>query len=268
MNQENNIFTKENTLHPKVGERRIMNDGSLAEIIAYNNAIDIYVQFPQSKYCETSNVKHGTYYHFCKGGIKNDFFPSILGVACKGNEKTKDENGNRLISYTIWIEMIKRCYKKYKINQPTYEKVRVCDDWLCYSNFKKWFNENYYEIENDSIALDKDIMQYDSKIYSPNTCIFVPKSINAMFRTKKQSKTAYLPIGISLDKRNNENRKFIVNAGINTKVFDTIDEAFKYYKLNKERQIKQLADQYKDKIPQKLYDRLMEYEVQIEYPHF
>lgn len=268
MNQENNIFTKENTSHSKVGERKIMNDGSLAEIIAYNNAIDIYVQFPQSKHCETSNVKHTTYHHFCKGLVKNDFFPSIFGVACKGYENVNDENGNRLTSYTVWNEMIRRCYKNHNTTQPTYEKVRVCDEWLCYSNFKKWFNENYYTIDGDTVALDKDIMQYDSKIYSPNTCIFVPKSINAMFRTKKQSKTAYLPIGISLDKRNNENRKFIVNAGINTKVFDTIDEAFKYYKLNKERQIKQLADQYKDKIPQKLYDRLMEYEVQIEYPHF
>ena len=268
MNNENNlktIFTKENTSHPRVGERKIMNDGSIAEIIIYNTAIDIYVQFPQSKYCETSNIKHTTYHHFCKALVKNDFSPSIFNIACKGNERVLDKYGNRLTSYTIWNEMIRRCYKNYNTTQPTYEKVVVCDEWLCYSNFKKWFDKNYYTLEDDVVALDKDIMQYGNKLYSPETCIFVPSKINVLFRTKKQVKNEYLPIGISFNEKIN---KFIATHKGKPKHFDTFDEAFNYYKISKEEQIKNLAEQYKGRIPDKLYNRLINYEVQIEYPYY
>lgn len=267
MNKNNlkTMFTKENTSHPKVGERRVMNDGSIAEIIIYNTSIDIYVQFPQSKYCEISNIKHTTYHHFCKGNVKNNFAPSILNVACKGNAETNDKNGNKLTSYILWNQMITRCYKNHNTTQPTYEKVTVCDEWLCYSNFKKWFNDNYYTINNERIDLDKDIMQYGNKIYSPETCVFVPQKINLLFRTKKQVKNIYLPIGISF---NEEQNKFIATNQGKPKHFDTFDEAFNYYKISKEEQIKNLAEQYKGRIPDKLYNRLINYEVQIEYPYY
>lgn len=262
MKQENNIFTKENTSHTKVGERRIMNDGSLAEIIVYNNNIDIYVQFPPSKYCETSNIKHTTYHHFCKGLVKNNYAPSILNIACKGDTETTDENGNKLTSYTLWCQMIARCYKT---NLPTYEKVAVCDEWLCYMNFKKWFNDNYYTIENERVDLDKDIMKYGNKTYSPDSCIFVPTTINQLFKTRKQVKNIYLPIGVSFDEKRN---KFTSSGQKGLKSFDTFDDVINYYIKSKECQIKSLANKYKNKIPKRLYDRLMEYKVQIEYPQF
>ena len=45
--------------------------------------------------------------------------------------------------------------------------------------------------------------------------------------------------------------------------YDTIEEAFLNYKQFKENNIKQTADKYKDLIPQKLYEALYKYEVEI-----
>ena len=44
---------------------------------------------------------------------------------------------------------------------------------------------------------------------------------------------------------------------------DLSEEAFKSYKTFKEKYIKQVADEYKDKIPKKLYDAMYRYEVEI-----
>ena len=44
-------------------------------------------------------------------------------------------------------------------------------------------------------------------------------------------------------------------------LFDTIDEAFLAYKMNKESQIKALANKYKDFLDSRVYNAMMIYEV-------
>ena len=45
--------------------------------------------------------------------------------------------------------------------------------------------------------------------------------------------------------------------------FETPKEAFQAYKVAKENYIKQVADEYKDKIPYRLYEAMYNYEVEI-----
>ena len=47
-------------------------------------------------------------------------------------------------------------------------------------------------------------------------------------------------------------------------IYDTELEAFKVYKYYKEENIKEVADYYKNLIPQKLYQVLYNYEVEID----
>ena len=46
-------------------------------------------------------------------------------------------------------------------------------------------------------------------------------------------------------------------------VYSTKEEAFRVYKQYKEKIIKQVADEYKEYIPQKLYHALYNYQVEI-----
>jgi hypothetical protein len=45
------------------------------------------------------------------------------------------------------------------------------------------------------MALDKDILYKGNKIYSPDTCVFVPQEINALF-VKNDANRGDLPIGV------------------------------------------------------------------------
>ena len=111
--------------------------------------------------------------------------------------------------------------------------------------------------------LDKDIMHKGNKIYSPDNCCFVPDEINKLFIKSDHSRGKY-PIGVTYHKTNNlfvarvtieGKRKFIGN-------FDSIDEAFNAYKVAKEKNIKDIAAKWKEKIPKRLYDAMMNYQVE------
>lgn len=78
--------------------------------------------------------------------------------------------------------MLNRCCSgKLHKRESTYINCKVCDEWLNFQNFSEWFKNNYYEVEGQRMELDKDILNKGNKIYSPNTCIFVPHNINNLF---------------------------------------------------------------------------------------
>ena len=161
----------------RIGEIKTMNCGLKAKIIKYKNCEDIDVQF-EDGYIK----KHVQYDKFKKGIIKNPYAITVCGMGFLGETKIVDESGITLKSYVCWKGMIKRCYDvKFQEKQPTYKGVTVCKEWLCYANFKKWYDEHIYTIENEIIQLDKDILIKGNKLYSPNTCIFVPHRINSLF---------------------------------------------------------------------------------------
>ena len=79
-------------------------------------------------------------------------------------------------SYRVWRNMISRCYLAQ--NTSAYFGVTVCVEWLRFSVFKAWYDDNY----KDGMELDKDIIG-NGLVYSPDHCVFVPKSINGMAKT-------------------------------------------------------------------------------------
>ena len=249
----------------KLGETVLQNCGEVAFIVEYVNSQDITVQFKT-----TGELVKTTYNNFVKGEVKSHFTPSVFGVGIKGLESILDENDEILDSYNCWRDMLRRCYSaKYQEKHPTYKGCSVCDEWLYYSNFKKWYEENYYEINNKTSQLDKDILIKNNKVYSPDTCVFAPNFINKLF-TKSQNNRGEQPIGVYFNKRDKkyqaslrvfkDGRSTTKNLGY----FDTADEAFKTYKKAKEDYIKEVADNYKDEIPAKLYEAMYAYEVSID----
>ena len=248
----------------RLGEARMMNCGEIAFIVNYANRTNITVQFKT-----TGELVKTTYQHFKDGKVKSHFTPSVYGVGIIGNEKTKDENGEIIKSYSVWKEMLRRCcYEKFKKTHPTYKDCTVCEEWHNYSNFKKWYDDNYYEIKGEQMALDKDILVKGNKTYAPNTCMFVPQNINNLFTKSNKARGKY-PIGVYFNKNKN---KYQANCNIfnNGKsklkylgLYNTIEDAFKVYKEFKENYIKQVADYYKENIPDKLYEAMYNYKVEI-----
>ena len=118
----------------------------------------------------------------------------IYGVGiCNKGKYNASINRKHTKCYTVWFAMLQRCYSdKYHEKHPTYIDCQVYKDWLYFQSFAKWYHENYYEIIGQKMALDKDILCKGNKIYSPETCIFVPQSINLLFTKTDAKRGEYL----------------------------------------------------------------------------
>lgn len=81
--------------------------------------------------------------------------------------------------HSVWESMLKRAYQSIWLDAyPTYLGVVVCSDWKVASNFTEWMKAKLTVEGTEVLHLDKDILYPDNKIYSPQTCVFVPAFIN------------------------------------------------------------------------------------------
>lgn len=96
-----------------------------------------------------------------------------------------------------WEGLLYRCYsKKFQEKRPTYKGCSVCEEWLTFSNFKKWMEQQEWE----GRALDKDFLVEGNKIYSPATCVFIPSKLNNFIITNGRSRGQY-PLGVCYRKK-------------------------------------------------------------------
>lgn len=149
--------------------------------------------------------------------------------------------------------MLRRCYDpKFIENHPTYTGCKVHSSWHNFQVFSGWVDRNYYKIDGELMDLDKDILCKGNKIYSPSTCIFVPKRINSLF-IKCDANRGDLPIGVTRWK----NKFHPQCCGVkHMGYFDTVEEAFEVYKYHKEKYMKEVIDSYEGKIPTYQYEKL------------
>lgn len=169
-----------------------------------------------------------------------------------------------LKSHHVWEGMIERCYFKPRARNASYKDCSICEEWLIFSNFHKWF----YDPQNGYIEgydIDKDLLIKGNRIYSPATCCFLPPEINKVFIKQKKA-NGNLPVGV----RQIKSGRFIARVSKHGKLhrlgtFDTPEEAFNAYKTTKEQHIKELAELYfkEGKITEKVYQALIKYEVEI-----
>ena len=253
----------------RIGEKRINNFGSEMIIIEYRKAHDVDVYFPQYDWI----ARNKQYYNFKKGEIKCPYEKRYYNVGYIGEGKYKihDENGKKTKCYYTWNDILRRCYsEKFHKKRTTYMGCKVCKEWLNFQNFADWYYKNYYTVEGQRMDLDKDILVKHNKIYSPDTCIYVPQTINTLFVKCNKSRGESV-IGVSYYKRDNVylSRCNMINPETGkSKIkylgsYKTEHEAFEVYKYYKEKNIKMVADYFKKYIPYKLYKVLYRYEVEI-----
>lgn len=241
----------------RTGEEKTNNFGSIMIITEYRSTRSIDVYFPEYEWTKYNSA----YKEFNNGNIKCPYEPRTFNTGYIGEGIYSASNNKK--AYNVWNNMLRRCYdKKYQQKEPSYIGCTVCDEWHNFQTFAIWFEKNYYEIDNN-MALDKDILVKNNKIYSPDTCIFVPKKINSLF-TNNKNKRGELPLGVRILPSgkyqaycNNGDNKWTTIG-----TYDTQEEAFQAYKQYKESTIRRIADEYIELIPQKLYNAMYEYEIE------
>ena len=249
-------------LNSRIGEVFITNEGYKIEIIEYNNCDDLVIEF-QDKY----KTRIPARYRHCKTGkIRNPNHPSVLGVGRLGIGDYKCSiNGKTTVFYDLWNGVLQRGFDlKFKAKHPTYNEVIVNAECFCFQDFAEWLDDNWYDIEGERMEVDKDILIKGNKEYRFDRMILVPQRINTLF-VKSDAIRGDYPIGVSYNKNTN---KYQAKCKVDGKTkylgcYDTSEKAFEVYKQFKETYIKKVADEYKDKIPKKLYDAMYVYEIDI-----
>jgi hypothetical protein len=182
-----------------------------------------------------------------------------VGINDASYNVTPKVNGvyNVCLIYRAWHGMLKRCYsKKYQAKHPSYAGCTVCDEWLTFSNFKRWMESQEWQGK----SLDKDFIVAGNRLYSPERCAFIDSFVNSFIVDCRVS-VRNLKVGVT--KRNG---KFAAQCRDPFKVncrylglFDTEDCAHEAWRARKHIYACQLADlQTDERIANALRTRYLE----------
>ena len=144
----------------------------------------------------------------CGVGINDaDYVVNVWETIGYVNGKRKQKLIWRCPYYSAWKSMLERCYSsKYQEKQPTYKGCTVSEEWLTFSVFKSWMEEQDWEGKQ----LDKDLLFEGNKVYSSETCVFVSGMVNSFTTDSGATRGEWL-IGVCWDKRTGEFRSNCCN---------------------------------------------------------
>lgn len=192
----------------------------------------------------------------------------VHGIGTKGMTYPAYKEGKPVKEYSLWTDMLLRCTNKVLLKFPTYEGVTCSENFKSYTFFYEWCNQQKgfgnIDEKGKSWHLDKDILLCGNRIYSEDTCVFVPARINTLLIRRDKARGEH-PIGVYWNKRSCRFRATCNVVGVkNLGEFGTAQEAYLAYKVYKEMIIKQVANKYKDQLDARAYEALMNYEVRDE----
>lgn len=164
-------------------------------VLEKSSRSDFYVV----KFIRTGTIKEFRGCHIKNGTIRDPYAKTVCGVACTGNIKTK---GKYRVLYSVWHDMIGRCYDPSNKRYEAYKNVSVDESWLVFENFyndvRKIEGYDEQKIADGILVLDKDLKQRNrtDKIYSKDTCLWISKKENNQIQDNQQRAfTAVSPDG-------------------------------------------------------------------------
>ena len=230
------------------------------KIVKCNDSKNVEIQFLKTGF-ETV-VQLG---HIKSGKVKDPCVPSVYGVGILGAKYPSAINGVHTKEYDLWKSMLRRCYNDvYKKQRPTYEGCEVSENFKSYEYFYEWCHKQI-GFGNQGWHLDKDLLVKGNKVYSEDSCVFIPADVNLVLTKRTSSRGQHL-IGVCWHKKD---KVFVAQVNKNKGKqeylgsFKTETEAFNAYKVAKESFIKEQANKWKGQIDDRAYNALMNYTVEI-----
>lgn len=137
--------------------------------------------------------------------VKDPYQPSICNTCAIGKTRARTEDGSAMKpEYNLYTSIVNQCY-----NDP-YSDAEIADEWKCFEDFERTLPEvegyNLWKNNARQYQLDKNTNQQNinHKIYSKDTCAFVPID-RITIRCKPSAKRANnLPCGVFQNGRINE----------------------------------------------------------------
>jgi len=166
----------------RIGETHMSNEGYEIKVINGSYKPGHVVVSIDGRYEETVS-----YSDLVDGKVKNLYHKSVYdhGYIGVGRHIVTFE-GTNTKKYITWKGILRRCYDSdlHRI-QPTYKDAMVCDEWHNFQVFGEWYDNQYKE---DGWRLDKDLLSGNDKVYSPKTCVFIPKELSNFLIRREMKK--------------------------------------------------------------------------------
>lgn len=244
----------------KVGDVFKSNEGGFYTVIKKLNGYTFAIRFND----ENQYIRSVSASNIASGTIKNPFFINTYGVGYLGvgifSSRRKGEVGLSY-EYRTWRNMLRRVYAPdTKRDKVAYAGCSVHSDWHNFQNFAMWLNSN--KVNKTGFHLDKDLLLRGNKEYSPDKCSLVPQQINTLFSNPRGNGSTYL---LGVRKKQND-KKYYSAISVNAKrlfigSFDTENEAHQAYVVAKEAYVKEVANKWRGRIDERVYDALMNWTV-------
>lgn len=184
------------------------------------------------------------------------------------------ENKASLQAYIIYNGILERCRDTADNDRigKCYDKTKMWQGWIDNPKaFVRWYLEHYYECGDESMQVDKDLFGNGSDMYHPDFCCILPQGLNVLLANAKkhykegETPDNVLPLGVRYSGRTGKYTSEIIFTGAEKSIVlserDTADEAFEEYRIMKQADILRVAAQYKESIPDYIYERLLTVEV-------
>mgnify|MGYP003440307986 FL=1 len=178
----------------------------------------------------------------------------VQGLGYNDGKYPAKLDGKITFQYNLWLNMLHRI-------SVTYTDCIISENFKNFSYFYEWC-EKQIGFGLPNYELDKDLLIKGNKLYSEETCVFIPKTLNVLL-TKRHNDRGSLPIGVTEKRGRYLARCNIYGVRKHIGYFDTPKLAFEAYKLAKENHIKDIALKYKDSIDIRAFNALMKYKVEI-----
>lgn len=193
----------------------------------------------------------------------------VKGIGTKGMTYPTWDGKKMLKEYDLWGSMLGRCSQNVQAANPSYIGVSCSENFKSYTFFYEWCQTQVgfrnKDDNGNSWQLDKDILVKGNKLYSEDTCVFLPRNINTL-TTNSRSTRGVHRLGVSFNTRLNKFQSRCHDGTGKQKglgYHPTEEDAFQAYKVYKEALIKQIANEYKSQLDPRAYDALLNYRVEI-----
>lgn len=173
-----------------VGTQHTNEHGEVCTIImnvGRRSLVQFEGDFPHQKFVHKSQ--------FYNGRFTSNYRRSVYGVGIyvPYNSYCCREvvSGPITRAYNMWSNMLKRAYCPEQLAaQPTYNGTTVYPPWhrsdvywMWAEKQVGWLKEGYHQ--------DKDILFYGNKVYSPDTCVFIPNQLNTFLSDCRKARSPY-----------------------------------------------------------------------------
>ncbi len=188
----------------------------------------------------------------------------VFGVGFNDGKYPAKVNGKTIKEYNLWCGLLERCYcPKLQKKRPTYIGCLVSENFKSYSYFYDWVQKQIGFGEK-GFQLDKDLIFKGNKLYSEETCLFLPSELNSLLTTRKAAR-GILPVGVSANGNGFQAGCCTDKTSLSRYLgrFNTPELAFQAYKQAKEDFIKLQAEKWKALIDPRAYAALMAYTISI-----